>query len=260
MKRRLRSTPSSPQEQQLFDLLFERAFHPLSPEQQRELERLSAQSPDVDVDCYDRAAAAIDLSCREGRVEPMPAHLQAKVLAQAPRTSTRPSPVKAARTSWVPWSGWLVAAAASVVAILGWTRSPAAPPELSPGEARARFLAEAGDAVTLPWQSTADPHGTRVAGDIVWSPRLQRGYMRFKGLPRNESERVQYQLWIFDKPRGTDHPVDGGVFDIASADGEGIVPIDAKLPVFEAAMFAVTEEPRGGVVVSKREHVVALAQ
>jgi len=36
-------------------------------------------------------------------------------------------------------------------------------------------------------------------------------------------------------------------------------PIDAKIRVNDPALFAVTAEPPGGVVVSKREHIGALA-
>ena len=307
MSRHLRSTPSSPREERLFDLLYERAFAPLTPEQQRELDALSAQSPDIDLDCYDRAAAAIDLQCREGRVASMPTDLRDRILSQAPispskrdtraneaskrdsranetpkrdsranpapkRDTPTPSPravpaPAAARPTFVAWSGWIAAAAATIVAVVGWMRTPPAPvvvdvptPTPSVAEQRAELLAQAKDVVTLSWKPTDDPHGKGVSGDIVWSPGLQRGFMRFRGLPRNEAGRSQYQLWIFDKPRGTDHPVDGGVFDVATVDGEWIVPIDAKLKVFEPALFAVTEEPPGGVVVSKREHIVALAQ
>ena len=61
----------------------------------------------------------------------------------------------------------------------------------------------------------------------------------------------------------TQRPVDGGVFDIAAqaaATGEVIIPIDAKLPVGDARIFAITVEPPGGVVVSDRDIVtVAIA-
>ena len=52
--------------------------------------------------------------------------------------------------------------------------------------------------------------------------------------------------------------VDGGVFDVTST-GEVIVPITAKLRVDDATLFAVTVEQPGGVVVSKREHIVVAA-
>ena len=51
----------------------------------------------------------------------------------------------------------------------------------------------------------------------------------------------------------------GGVFDI-NTDGEVIIPIDPKLHVFEANMFAVTVEKPGGVARSERERIPVLAQ
>jgi anti-sigma-K factor RskA len=53
--------------------------------------------------------------------------------------------------------------------------------------------------------------------------------------------------------------VDGGVFDVSS-DGEVIVPINARLRVSRATLFAVTVEKPGGVVVSSRERIAALAK
>jgi|GEM_PF-6982669 len=53
-------------------------------------------------------------------------------------------------------------------------------------------------------------------------------------------------------------PVDGGVFDVTST-GEVIVAITPKLHVDDLAMFAVTIEKPGGVVVSKRERIVVTA-
>lgn len=56
-----------------------------------------------------------------------------------------------------------------------------------------------------------------------------------------------------------------GVFDVAEANvngqtGDVIVPIKAALPVQEVALFAVTVEKPGGVVVSKRERIVVTAK
>jgi hypothetical protein len=56
--------------------------------------------------------------------------------------------------------------------------------------------------------------------------------------------------------------VDGGVFNTpqASVMGDVIIPFEAKLPVGKPAAFVVTVEQPGGVVVSKQERVLALAQ
>ncbi|MEL6545551.1 MAG: hypothetical protein AAFQ82_13050, partial [Myxococcota bacterium] len=58
--------------------------------------------------------------------------------------------------------------------------------------------------------------------------------------------------------RNEAHPVDGGVFD--SDGGEVLVPIDPRVPVGEATLFAITLEKPGGVVVSTRERLVLVAQ
>jgi hypothetical protein len=56
------------------------------------------------------------------------------------------------------------------------------------------------------------------------------------------------------------YPVDGGVFEIPADGGEVVIPIEAKLPVGQPTLFAVTVEPPGGVVVSSRERIVLVAQ
>jgi hypothetical protein len=47
---------------------------------------------------------------------------------------------------------------------------------------------------------------------------------------------------------------------VKNADGEVIIPINAKLKARKPAMFAVTVEKPGGVVVSDRKNIVALAK
>ena len=166
--------------------------------------------------------------------------------------------------------GWMAAAAAAVIAVFGWTRSPgvvekvqlvevtAPPPRVrTPGERRAELLAQAPDVRTIGWSATPDPDAKGANGDVVWSESRQQGYMRIRGLAANDPKAAQYQLWIFDGKRDQAHPVDGGVFDMV--DGEVIVPIRAAIRVFEPKLFAVTVERPGGVVVSKRERIVLTA-
>ena len=84
--------------------------------------------------------------------------------------------------------------------------------------------------------------------------------MTFRGLAKNDPTHIQYQLWIFDKTRDDKYPVDGGVFDVDSESGDVVVPIKATLPVNTPTLFAITVEKPGGVVVSKREHLVLTAK
>ncbi|MEM7756475.1 MAG: hypothetical protein AAF297_12690 [Planctomycetota bacterium] len=92
--------------------------------------------------------------------------------------------------------------------------------------------------------------------------------MRITGLTSNDPDEWVYQLWIFDKTRDagdlSQRPVDGGVFNFDAAmrdpdTGDVLVPINAKLPVGEAFLFAVTVEKPGGVVVSDRDVVFVAA-
>ena len=107
--------------------------------------------------------------------------------------------------------------------------------------------------------------GDNAVGELVWDSATQAGVMRFTGLDANDPSREQYQLWIFDASRGEftespleiEHPVDGGVFNIPEGRSVVEVPINAKIPVGEPVLFAVTVEPPGGVVVSDRSRIAA---
>ncbi|MBK9520021.1 MAG: hypothetical protein IPO09_22405 [Anaeromyxobacter sp.] len=127
----------------------------------------------------------------------------------------------------------------------------------SPAARREALLREAPDARTVAWAATKDPAAQGASGDVVWSGARQAGFMRIRGLQRNDRVRAQYQLWIFDAAREAAHPVDGGVFDVAG--DEVVVPIDAAVAVDRPTLFAVTVERPGGVVVSRRERIVLAA-
>jgi hypothetical protein len=197
-------------------------------------------------------------------VEPQPPWQPPAPQALPPLAGPAQAPVIPIRRSRAPViAAWIAAAACLLLAIgaVLWARGrepAAAVAAQSPAEARAALLASAGDATTLAWQATGDPAAASASGDVVWSPSQQRGYLRFRGLAPNDPRVSQYQLWIFDRQRDEKFPVDGGVFDVTST-GEVIVPISAKLRVGGAALFAVTVEAPGGVVVSKRERIVVTA-
>ncbi|MEZ6015310.1 MAG: anti-sigma factor [Planctomycetota bacterium] len=162
------------------------------------------------------------------------------------------------------WAGWVAAAAAAVLCVVLARQLAGLEERLhlgDPAVRRDRLVAEAPDVATLDWTPLTDPSAQGLAGRVTWSDARNEGYMTFRGLAANDPKVEQYQLWIF---RGTDlgaepYPVDGGVFDVASA-GEAVVPIDPKLLVGRAGTFVVTVEPPGGVVVSDRSKLVALAQ
>src|ERR1700674_4770072 len=187
--------------------------------------------------------------------------------------SARPAP----RADRYGAYGWLAAAACLVLAIFAWQRSPSppvtpvaqqtpppviAPPAEkpvppTPAEERVALLAKS-DSLKIPLAATKDPAAAGVTGDVVWDPVTQRGFLHFTGLAANDPAVHQYQIWIFDAGRDKRYPVDGGVFDVPANTAEVVVPIRAELMVRKPAAFAVTVEKPGGVVVSGREHVVAL--
>ncbi|MCX5730655.1 MAG: anti-sigma factor [Deltaproteobacteria bacterium] len=258
------------------ELLADRALDGLSELEARELIRLGGAGDES----YDQAAAVLALAelARIGDSEALPEALAGRVLSDArARGAARSTPAEGraaarARSRWsrAPALGWMAAAAAAVIAVFGWTRSPgvvekvqvvevtAPPPRVrTPGERRAELLAQAPDATTTGWSATPDPAAKGANGDVVWSESRQQGYMRIRGLAANDPKAAQYQLWIFDGRSDQAHPVDGGVFDVV--DGEVIVPIRAAIQVFEPKLFAVTVERPGGVVVSKRERIVLTA-
>jgi anti-sigma-K factor RskA len=83
--------------------------------------------------------------------------------------------------------------------------------------------------------------------------------MTLQGIPANDPQKAQYQLWIVD-PTRDEAPVDGGVFDIPADGSPVLVPIVAKLALKNPQAFVITLEQPGGVVKSKQEQVVALAK
>ena len=270
--------------ERLVELLVQQATEGgLTSKERAELSRLLREDSYSDAGEFDYTVAALQLAAVDD--EPMPEALRARLFQQADEFSRKPitSPTqigqRPAATSTNSTVAWFAAAASVVVAIIGWwprlavdrqpeqvSHVPAPipkPPAPTLAEQR-NALAAQPSVITREWTATQDAAAAGVKGDIVWDPRTQRGYMRFQGLAANDSKLHQYQLWIFDATRGDKFPVDGGVFDIPN-DGEAnrnevIVPIHARLPVGEAAMFAVTLEKAGGVVVSEREHILVLAK
>ncbi len=263
------------------ELLVQRATDGLNASEQVELNRLLGQGMYSDGHRFEQTAAALLLAgVVEG--EPLPDSLKSKLFAQADTftgsiATARPAPAAvvsiplaetavtstrrraAAKPSTLNdqrWA-WLAAAASLVIAVAGWW--PRSDGGVDVMQQRAQLLAEE-STVQKEWQATEDPAASGVTGDVIWNQATQVGYMRFRGLASNDPQRVQYQLWIFDRARGDKYPVDGGVFDIPANQGEVVVPITARLPVRDPAMFAVTMEKAGGTVVSERDHIVVLAK
>jgi Anti-sigma-K factor rskA len=262
------------------ELLVQRATEGLSASEQVELNNLLAEGNYSDADQFDATAAALMLAAIDN--EPLPASLHTRLAQQAdafvatapviPITTLQPKRPKERTASPSTKVAWFAAAASAVLAIAGWwprlqTRddrqidvfAQASADVETIAKARERLIAQ-GQLLQREWKPTEDPAGRGVTGDVVWDEKAQVGYMRFRGLPKNNPQVLQYQLWIFDATRGDQYPVDGGVFNIPQTDtGEVVIPILAKLPVRNPALFAVTIEKPGGAVVSARERIVVVA-
>jgi hypothetical protein len=274
---------NDPRHDRLLELLADRALVGLAPEEAAELTLLLQQFPNEDADAFDRAAAATQLA-RLARIEQMPAHLASRILGpDVGNGNVRAiAPAIAAKTDPLRFAGWIAAAACFTLAVFAWlgrpqpvkivetisSASPVASSSATPtpkptlADERAQ-LASNPTAKTIAWSATKDPGATGASGDVVFSVAEQRGYMRFHGLAANDPKQHQFQLWIFDSAQDKRYPIDGGVFDVAqnTSDGSGdvIVQIQPKIRVTDPTLFAVTVENPGGVVVSKREHIVLTA-
>jgi Anti-sigma-K factor rskA len=282
----------------LHELLADRALVGLDANETAELDALLKEFPNEDADAFDRAAAATML-VHMGKIEPMPQLLVARIEAQTPKNkpigaSVRIAPTPVVSASVTPIGsrrdpfrlvGWLAAAACFAVAAYSWfgrppevkivqvvpsastvspgpTASTTPPPNATLADLRTALAADP-LATKIPWSPTKDPGAAGASGDVVFSVAKQTGFMRFHGLAANDPKQHQYQLWIFDKAKDQKYPVDGGVFDVRpdpdGTTGDVIVQIQPKIRVTDPTLFAVTVEEPGGVVVSKREHIVVTA-
>jgi hypothetical protein len=167
-------------------------------------------------------------------------------------------------------TGWYAAAASLVIALAGWwprlepiasgvTERVAALASIDARVARARLDGREAHLGRWGWvhESGLTPG---VEGEVVWDGERQQGHFTLAGLPPNAHAGGQYQLWIFDAVRDDRYPVDGGVFDVPDGAAEITVPIRPALYVHRPAAFAITLEPVGGVVVSDRAHLMAMAR
>jgi hypothetical protein len=284
--------PQGQPDEAMVDLAIKQVTEGLSPAEQRALDVMDSELASAYLKDLERAAAAVTLAGSAAE-EPLPAALSARIAQQATEhfaAASKVADLSAARgavsekmrvhQSSAPGRafggyGWLAAAACLVLAIFGWERTPpplapvavvtpapvvVPPPQPAPPtaeEERAALLAKT-DSLKIPLGATKDPAAAGVTGDVVWDPVTQRGFLHFAGLAPNDPARHQYQIWIFDAERDKRYPVDGGVFDVPANATEVVIPIRASLMVRKPAAFAVTLEKPGGVVVSGREHVVAL--
>lgn len=272
-----------------FDLLTKKAIYGLDGAEQAQLDAMDPGNAELEFTSLEMAAAAISMMAADS--EPMPANLRSKIIADAnafvveqneqamawpPTTDDDDKGYAAADErpsgSWLGWLGWASAALACIALVLNiyFTRvqtpteivktTPVETPRaLTTTELRDEMVRAATDTIKATWAAGNVKELTKVVGDVVWSDQKQAGYMTFKNLPANDPNAYTYQLWIMDENQGDVQPIDGGTFDV-NANGEIVIPINAKLKAKSPHLFAVTIEKPGGVVVSKREKIVALAK
>jgi anti-sigma-K factor RskA len=285
-------------EEKLLDLLCKKAVSGLDATESEQLKELEKAFPEwKDDDSFEFAAAAINLSAIDASEE-MPAHLRSKILASAdefyesieetqetisfaPRgsqTSGSLSSVSSFDSAPKPsfWQslGWGIAAFACVALAVNLylTRFQTQPdvaqkpdvvqtptPQLTDAQKREQLLASVKDTVKLELAKADPKAAAEIQGDVVWSNSEQKGFLRLRGLPVNDPNKETYQIWIFDGEQDEKYPIDGGVFDVNQA-GEVIIPMDAKLQVKAPKMIAITKEKPGGVVVSDRTGIIAIAK
>ncbi len=277
------------EKEKMLELLSDKAVFGLTDAEFAELAKLEESFPELSDDSFELAAASIGMLNLETK-EPMPAHLQAKIAAdaeqffashQAAVATSEPAAEKEEfqkvfafepqKSIW-SWLGWAVAAAAGLILavniyttridpgnLAGGKPTPTSTPEikLTPAQEREQLLALAKDAVQSNWGDLDPTKPKNVQGDVVWSNSAQKGFVRFRNLPVNDKTKQTYQVWIFDKNQ--EKPVSGGTFDV-NENGEVVVPIDSALKIKEPTMFGVTAEKPGGVVVSDLKNVMAVAK
>jgi Anti-sigma-K factor rskA len=236
-----------------------RAMGDLSLEESAELQVLGVELGLADDHELELLAAAIEVDFLNGIVDPMPAHLLARLERHADSFAEpaniiplTPAPRPFTRLLQSPLTGWAAAAAVALMATFS-----SHPRLATPAQAELKLRAEANDLIEQKFTglgSFKDAGGT-----LIWSDQRQQGYMTLTGIPANDSTKSQYQLWIVD-PKRDEAPVDGGVFDISTDNSPTVVPIVAKLALSNPQAFVITMEQPGGVVKSKQERLVALAK
>lgn len=258
------SDAAFPQLDRTTELLADRALFGLDEAEQQELNALLDGADNADVESFDRVAASAQLATLP-ITDALPADLADRLIADgrefvgkgdASRSVQRDNKqTDFPRRELVAW----LAAAASI--LFAWFSLSG--PSQSPLRLRSELLALANaDGRQLTQVAWTVPDGAGIeaeSGDVVWHNGRQEGVMKFTGLPANDPTVEQYQLWIFDAKQDERYPIDGGVFDVPAGSNEVHVKIDAKLPVVDPTLFAITIEKPGGVVVSSRERLPLLA-
>lgn len=268
--------------EKMLDLLCDKFVYGLNEEDSKQLDRFGYDAKEAD--SIEKTIAALGMVNLDIESE-MPAGLRSRIVKSADdyfgsnTLNTADSVVperqivlgSGSRFPWFGWLGWAAAAAACIALAINIysprttvgpiaTATPTPTPleKLDPSQQRQKLIESSpGQVIMAEWSPGKMPNVT-VTGDVVWDAVKQVGYLRLKGLPKNDISKETYQLWIVDGSQDPKTPIDGGTFDI-NAEGEVVVPIKAHLKAIDPKAFAITVEKPGGVVISKQDKVAALA-
>ena len=267
------STEQEPAMDRLTQLLADEALGKLSGQEARELESLSRAGAGLQREDFMNVASLLQIGFLHQDpvgLDRMPEALRHQIERQAEAffaerkagndpgnpgdvIPLRPRPAAGSARQASRWlqpaavAGWLAAAALALALIL--PRGAEQPGLAEPLDAQRVALMQLEGTSVVPWIPPKAAGYSGVSGDVVWNNDRQEGFLRLAGMPANDAEQMQYQLWIIDPDRDA-NPVDGGVFDIPPGTAEVIVAIDAKLALSKPRAFAITAEQPGGVVVS----------
>lgn len=247
----------------VLELLADQAAAGLNDAEARELESLLNSMGGLRDDSFQSAAAALHASAAPASA--IPARLRASLESAGARWAgthaDQPLPFrsgtsKASSGGWQARFGWLAAAACLGLAVIGWWPRlfppPAAPLPVAVSDADRYqdFLKNANDVVRVnwaPWGENAQMQG--VQGEVIWSQERQEGYVRIRGLPVNDSQVEQYQLWVVDTSLGEPlkgPPIPAGVFNVGDSSSEIIIPLNPAVRVGSTFGFGMTKERQGG--------------
>ncbi len=264
----------------VMELLADRALDGLAPEERAELMGSLAVEGMSDDWSFDLAASKLNLVTLPSPHDPMPQDVKQRLAAvgkawSLDRQRQAGTPVAVSPPASLPfpqsrsagyadsprgtpfaWGGWAVAAVLAIASLVTFVvRQPGTGADslaVKPG-----VISAASDAFTAQWADWDNPEVSGVVGNVTWSDSLQRGVMTFKGLPRNDSTKTQYQLWIIDE-RGLSQRISGAIFD--STGDETKVEVRPSIAVRNAAAFALTIEGPGGTWVSDMTRRVVIAK
>jgi anti-sigma-K factor RskA len=253
----------------LRDLLTDRSLGALDAADMAELQNLIASGGQEEAEAFERDLASLAIAMHTPPEARMPREARERLAVAGERLVITTSSGKSSQ-SLLGSLGWLAAAAAVLVGVVGWWPrlfpTPAAPTPSPSQNVAAFFQAYPQDAHDVPMNTLADDTLAADAKAVaVWSQVANRGFVKIKGLAANDPTKFQYQFWIFDGTRPAETPVSAAVFDISQASfdaatGEYIIPINPAVRINKPAAIAVTVEQPGGVVVPKKDRVVFLKE